>query len=302
MKPEQAAEIILAQFPDVSPKDVSYLGEGCDSTAFDVDGQWVFRFPKRDDVEQQLLVEIRVLPVLAKESPIPLPEFCFHGRPSNTFPRHFGGYPKLHGMPAIGIDPATIPFDVCASRLGQFLSWLHRFPVSEADRLGVPAEDVVSLVDEVRGDALDDFGLLDQMIPDAPLEEWYRYIATGPPKTSGRLSSDAVLVHRDLAAEHVLLDSTKRKVTGIIDWSEMAIGDRSIDFAGLFHWGGETLTGMVLSHYDHPIDDAELRRARFLAACRGVGDVAFGIETSRPEYIASGIRALELCIGRDRNQ
>ena len=36
---------------------------------------------------------------------------------------------------------------------------------------------------------------------------------------------------------------------------------------------------------------------RFLAACRGVGDVAFGLKTGRGEYIEAGRRALDLCLG-----
>src|SRR5437764_636721 len=98
------AAIIREQFPAVFPTSVRYLGEGCDSTAFEVNSRWVFRFPKRADVEEQLLVELRVLPVLGAQSPLPVPGFCFHGQPSAVFPRHFGGYPKLSGVPSIGLD------------------------------------------------------------------------------------------------------------------------------------------------------------------------------------------------------
>src|SRR5687767_12197535 len=51
-------EIIEAQFPQLRPVEVSYLGEGYDSTAFDVNGEFVFRFPKQSDVEAQLFIEI----------------------------------------------------------------------------------------------------------------------------------------------------------------------------------------------------------------------------------------------------
>jgi aminoglycoside phosphotransferase (APT) family kinase protein len=296
---KQVAQIIRAQFPGVSPDNVSYLGQGCDSLAFDVDNQWVFRFPKRADVEQQLLLEIRVLPVLAKQSPVPLPEYCFRGQPSAAFPRHFGGYAKLPGVRAIGVDPATIPLDRWARPLAQFLSWLHTFPVREAARLGVGHQEVASLIEEVRADALDDFELLNQVAPDAPLEEWCLYLTEGL-QTPARSLSMPVLVHRDLAAEHVLCDPTKQTLTGIIDWSDIAVSDRSIDFAGLFHWGGRAFFDSVLARYDGPVDEATLCRARYLAVCRGVADVAFGLETGRREYIEAGIRALTLCIGGQR--
>jgi hypothetical protein len=46
------------------------------------------------------------------------------------------------------------------------------------------------------------------------------------------------------------------------------------------------------SSYEGSVDDAALPRARFLAACRGVDDVAFGLDTDRREYVESGLRHL----------
>ena len=82
-----------------------------------------------------------------------------------------------------------------------------------------------------------------------------------------------------------------------IDWTEIAVADRSVDFAAFFHWGGEACINAVLSSYDGPIDEGVLNRARFLAACRGVADVAFGLETGRKKYIKTGVGALGFCLG-----
>ena len=90
---------------------------------------------------------------------------------------------------------------------------------------------------------------------------------------------------------------TLTEITGVIDWTEIAVTDRCVDFAGFFHWGGEPYVKAVLSNYDGPVDEGVLHRARFLAACRGVGDVAFGLETGRQEYIKGGVRALGFCLG-----
>ena len=105
------------------------------------------------------------------------------------------------------------------------------------------------------------------------------------------------LVHNDLAAEHILVDEAAQTVTGIIDWSDIAVSDPALDFAGMFHWGGQAFSDAVLSAYEGAIDDRLVSRARFMAACRGVGDVKFGLETDRREYIAGGLRALRLCAG-----
>jgi len=286
------AGIIEAQFPQLVPARVTFLGEGYDSAAFDVNGAWVFRFPKRGDVERQLLVEMRILPVLADRAPLPIPSFLFHGQPSAGFPRHFGGYRRLAGVPGILMDPERVPYSVLAPLLGRFLSWLHAFPAGEAARLGVERQPIGPLVEEIRAEALEDFEVLNAVAPDAPLETWLTCLKSGVAEV--RSLSKPALVHNDLAAEHILVGETARTVTGVIDWSDMALSDPALDIAGMFHWGGQAFGDAVLSAYDGSIDD---RLVRFIAACRGVGDVKFGLETDRPEYIAGGLRALRLCAG-----
>ena len=288
------AEIIQAQFPLLVPVRVVYLGEGYDSAAFEVNERWIFRFPKRDEVERQLLIETRILSVLAVQTPVPIPAFSFHGQPSFVYPHHFAGYAKLAGVPAIQLDPARLPFLQLAPALARFLSFLHSFSVSAAFHCGVPEQRIDALIEEMRAEALRDFELVSQVAPDAPGKKWRSFLEAGvdvhPPSTP-------VVVHNDLAAEHILLDPAAHKVTGIIDWSDIAISDPAADFAGMFHWGGEAFVNAVLSNYDGHLDDLVLRRARFMAACRGVADVAFGLETHRREYLDAGVRALRLCCG-----
>jgi aminoglycoside phosphotransferase (APT) family kinase protein len=214
-----------------------------------VNQQWVFRFPKRADVDEQLVIESRILSALAAQSPLPLPVFSFQGQPSEAFPHSFVEYRKIPGVPCIQVDPAALPPATWAPALGRFLSWLHEFPVAEAARLGVPRRDVEELIEEVRADALDDFGLLKDVTEAAPLEQWRAFLEAGCPRGAGP-HLPAVLVHHDLAAEHVLCDPARQEVTGIIDWSEIAIGDRSVDLAGFLHWGGPSCLEALLSGYE----------------------------------------------------
>jgi aminoglycoside phosphotransferase (APT) family kinase protein len=294
------ARIIHAQFPALDPVRVRFLGEGCDSSAFEVNDVLVFRFPKRADVEKQLLTEARFLEALAaSRPPIPIPDFQFHGMPTAEFPRHFGGYPKLPGRSAIDADPRVSDPAYLAPSLGRFLSWLHAFPADEAIRLGVPDQRDDSVLREVSAEALEALDVVKQVSPDAPLNSWRRFLERPP---SSMPPSCFAVVHNDLAAEHVLVDSASRSVTGIIDWSDVAVGDRAIDVAGMCHWGGAEFLETVLSEYDGTIDDGLRARARYFAACRGVLDVAFGIERDRPEYVNGGLRAIAMTIGPQPRQ
>lgn len=283
--------ILHDQFEELRPVTAVYLGEGCDSVAFEVNGKFVFRFPKRSDVEEQFAIEARLLPALAPALPLPIPAFCFFGQPTPAFPRRFVGYPKLPGRPAILLDPAEILPLQLASTLGHFLSSLHAFPVEHAKAAGVPEPSLTSLIDEVRQDALDDLATVARVAPHLPIAELRDRLATAP----GAASPVRVLVHDDLAAEHVLVDARAHEVTGVIDWSDAAISEPAVDFAGMFHWGGDRFAEAVLAAYRGPIDGALRPRARFMALCRGVMDIAFGHEFGKPEYITAGLRALRLC-------
>lgn len=54
---------------------------------FQVDGRWLFRFPKRQDVEPSLELEIRMLPRIASYlAAVEIPRYRFHGQPSPLFP------------------------------------------------------------------------------------------------------------------------------------------------------------------------------------------------------------------------
>ena len=80
------------------------------------------------------------------------------------------------------------------------------------------------------------------------------------------------------------------------------LGDRALDFGGMFHWGGESFLRDVLSAYEGQVDAGAVERARFFAACRGVGDVVFGLARGRREYVDSGVRALTLAAGAGQSK
>ena len=290
------ATILEEQFPQLAPVSASVLGEGCDSVAFDVNATFVFRFPKSADSEEQLSIEARILPLLAKRLPVPVPEFRFHGRPSAQFPRRFIGYPKLPGIRAIELGPPPGDPEL-AKAIGRFLSALHAFAVDQALAAGVPDSDTMAAIGELRQEALDDFEVVARVAPDAPLKQWRDFLAAGD---GGGEPGTRVLVHNDFAAEHVLVDADAGFITGIIDWSDIAVSDPAADFAGLFHWGGAPFVEAVMSHYAGILDARARQRAQFMAVCRGVGDVKFGLAMNRGEYVAAGLRALAMCAREDR--
>ena len=63
---------------------------------------------------------------------------------------------------------------------------------------------------------------------------------------------ETVLIHGDFSSEHVLLDLAEKKVTGIIDFGDAAIGDPAYD-----------LWESLLPYYNYDGDETFAERCRF---------------------------------------
>src|SRR5207248_6064974 len=103
--------------------------------------------------------------------------------------------------------------------VGQFLTALHRFPVKRAQELGVP------------GGTTDEWRNRYQELYSRVQERVYPLVTSTQSAGNGRYFEDymndrrhfrfkPVLLHGDLYSQHILLDTTQRLVTGIIDFSE----------------------------------------------------------------------------------
>lgn len=283
--------VLERQFPALSPVRAAYLGAGMDSVVYEVNQRWVFRFPMREAVERQLFVERALLPVIAPRVRLAVPDFQFVGRPDADFAMHFVGYDKLAGAPAVEVDPSRVDFDAIAAQLGPFLSALHAVPVEDAARLGAQISRLEDYFEEVRESALSELAPVGGTLPRETARLVQRYLE--------RLQALAVapwpltLTHHDLAAEHILLDASGARVTGVIDWGDVGIVDPTVDFVGLFVWGGERFVRSVLASYDGPVTESVLERVRPWAAFRAIQDIRFGLDNNLPDVVRLAVRALE---------
>lgn len=274
------SEHIHAQFPALVRARVIRLGEGMDHQAFEVDGRYVFRFPRSNAAAGHLEWEARLTAWLAPRLPLPIPVYRF-------LARSFAGYEKLPGTPALLVEPGRLDVSDLGRRLGAFLATLHALDTAEADALGVPGDDDPEL-EAWSTAALEDLHLAVEHGHVEPhrAADWKRWLTERPSEGRGTPR----LLHGDFAAEHVLVDA-QGVPTGVIDWSDACVGDPARDFSGLLHWGGVPILASALEAYG-AVSPAVLARARWFAACRAVADIAFGQTQRRPEYIAAGQRAL----------
>src|SRR5258708_21610180 len=55
--------------------------------------------------------------------------------------------------------------------------------------------------------------------------------------------------HHDLGVEHILVDRSTKRITGIIDWGDVALGDPANDFGKLYRDLGPEALEAVLRDY-----------------------------------------------------
>ena len=62
IEPPMALQLIRDQFPELEPKHIRLLGAGWDNTAFIIDEELIFRFPRREIALPLLEAEWCALP------------------------------------------------------------------------------------------------------------------------------------------------------------------------------------------------------------------------------------------------
>jgi aminoglycoside 2''-phosphotransferase len=262
--------------------------EGWDSVVLDLDGEYIFCFPRRIEVRTQLKKEGRLLPVLAGHLAVPVPQFQFLGPDDRQEGTEFAGYPKLPGEALSMAATACLPV---AQQLGGFLSDLHTFPVDKAIALGVPGGDpqgwrerYVELHIWARA----------HIFPRLPtdLRQSAERVFEAFLRTETHFRFQPVLIHADLVSEHILWDPDLERIQGVIDWGDAQLGDPALDFTGLYWLGGRAFVERVLCAYRLPPPESLWARIEFYTRCAPYYQIRFGLESGEQDHTEEGLKAL----------
>jgi aminoglycoside phosphotransferase (APT) family kinase protein len=285
---KRAAEAVLRRFPGLRPGWARHVADGWDHQAFLVNGEWIFRFPKRADSAERLAVERNVLPVLGPRLPLAVPEPEHVGEPGDDFPFLFLGHRLLPGVSGRDLKVPGEALGIAADLLAETLSRLHAFPVAEAAGLGVAEGDPAEHLRDAREEALRFLADVEALVPGRLVARCREFLDEVPPHWPG----PPVLVHGDLVPEHLIFDPTTYQLRGVIDWSDLWLCDPACDFAGPAYWAGRALTRHMAARYRGEKDPAFEERVRYLSVVKGIVAVFHGARGTRREYFAEGLRSL----------
>ena len=225
-----------------------------DHVMFLLDNGIAFRFESElEDEDTNLAREVAVLDLIRPQlSEIPIPDYTYVPKSSNDF----AGYKTI---PGTRFSPWRFERMSKANRLsqarrlGRFLTALHKTPLEPVRKLGVVEGDRAG--PRNRREAKE---LLKERGSD--LDRRTRGVFQKWAKRSEEIdhSFSPVLAHDDLYCKHIYHDPRTGRLTGIIDWGDIAITDPAKDFYGFWVYG-EAFLDEVLSHYHMASQDLKDR-------------------------------------------
>lgn len=276
-------------FPGFRVRRSRRILSGWDNTVLEVNGEYVFRFPRFRESEKNLRKELRILPVLSKYLSTRVPKYEFVWKGNRGYPHWFAGYRRIDGIPVtIGAFRKAWTKSL-AVELGRFLNELHSLKIPRNRLKSVahytPKEWVKLhrlLHSRVKRIV---YPLLDRDTRRQTEAFWKRLL-----RESRELTFDPTLIHGDLTDRNILIDPRRQKLTGIIDWSGPLFSDPAYDFAGLYEIN-PTLGEKTLEEYKHE-KSGFTSRVRWYLNTMAFDEIITGVTLNSEEYRTKGLRHL----------
>jgi aminoglycoside phosphotransferase (APT) family kinase protein len=286
---ELARTLIRSQFPELAVDGVVPLSEGWDYAVFRVDGDWAFRFPRRQVVVAGTERELVALPLLAPLLPVAVPAPVYVGRPAAGFPWPFYGARFLPGTepkPSLSDDARTR----LARPLARFLRILH------AGEPFAAVGDLLPVDSMGRGDpqvrvpktraALEAIADLWTVPPEAE-ELFERALGLPPP-------DPVAICHGDLHFRQLLVDHGE--LSGVVDWVDVCRADPGLDLSIAWSFLSYGARVECLDEYG-PVSEGSELRARLLALNLMAILADWARSNGRREALAEALAGLERALG-----
>lgn len=285
------AALRASSHPELAAGELSLLGAGMDSLALrlDHDGEtYVLRCPFGPDGAEGIAREAAVLPELAATLTLPIPRFLLTA-PNPLGPGQFCLYPAVPGeslSEAEWLRRGLPDSAVIVGQIAEFLTQSHAFPVSRAEQLGVEIRDM-------RTDFTEDLDLVrDRVLPllaPASARElersWTNYLGD-----DRNFDYRPTLTHADISPDHLLV--TGDRISGVIDFGDLTIGDPDYDLVYLWTDLGPDFVAKVRRHRGLPLDDRLSAKLGFWAKADMTIDVLHGLENAMPEFTEQSLQNL----------
>jgi aminoglycoside 2''-phosphotransferase len=284
-----ARKLIEKCFPQLKVRHSRQIVTSWENLVLEVNGEYIFRFPKYKETEKRLRIEIAFLPFLHRQLSVVVPNYEFIWRGGPKHPQWFGGYPKISGV-TIGsshfrnewLRPLAAQIAECLKQLHRIRPKSNRFPDIP---MYSPKEWLQTTRAHYRRMRRIVYPLLNSKLRGRSETFWQNLL-----EEFEETHFEPTLIHGDLGGENILFDPTSIRLTGIIDWSYAQISDPALEFAHLFIYK-PALGEEALRHYGQIESDFK-KRIQLYVDSEPFYDVMWGVDHHWDKAKKLGLRQL----------
>lgn len=222
-------KIISLYFPNIDLEKIQFY-EGFDFVTVIID-QLALRFPKNQDSVKKLKTEKMLLKFLAEEANFSIPEYQAN---SNKF---FSCYPVIRGE-ELTLDFYNSLTEIKKNKLCEdlavFMLKIHSLKLPENISSKIPIANWSKIYLGIKKD-------IDVYLYPSKSNE--KFLALFKDFSSGKRR--VALVHSDLSGDNIIINKTKKRIEGIIDFSDMCFSDPDVDFAHFWYFGEKMVKKVV---------------------------------------------------------
>lgn len=283
---------IEAETPGIAIRSVEFIGEGWTAAAYRVNGEFVFKLPKRRTEWEELDREIAFLAYARPYVVLPVAEHLHQRRQSAGSPH---GYAIYRHIPGGSVEPqnlSALARAQLARALAEFLRALHDMKPEPIQSI-LPREDEYAVSKQYQRDAEQEIMPHLSAAERRRLGDLFRRHLDDP----GNFSGPSRVLHADLSVDHVLC--VEQSVTGILDWGDVCLGDPDYDFGYLYDDLGEAFVRNVASHYGHLEPDRLVQKTRYFSMVDQIGTIVYGGEQALPGDVAESWLRLRALLQHD---
>ena len=294
--------IIESCFQQLQIRTIVPLLEGYDSFVFDVNDEFIFKFPRRKNLNKQYATEVYLLQYLEdqQQSLLNIPKVVYNWLGGDIYPLRFYGYQKIAGIPLEKKHLNPQISDNIAIQLAQCISSLHAIPVANLKNTLVPYYEISQWIDM--------FNELQKKVEkilfpyiEPNIQAYISQMFTEYFSWNEKLVFRPTLVHNDLMKGNILFDPNQHKITGIIDFGDGCVGDPARDFAGIKFDFGIPFAKQTFDLYQGTIDKYFWNRVCFYEKCVPFYIMDYGLVTKSEKHLKQGLEYLKSQYNSDKN-
>lgn len=283
---QKYVQLIQQDFPTFGISSMKKVGEGDNSKAFLVNEDYIFRFPKRKEVKQQVRREIAVLPKIRSALNLQIPGFEFISPEL-----HFVGYKKIGGVVLTNKIFQSLKKKeqhFLEKTIAEFLHQLHSFSVEALQNCGL---ETMNLFEEYAENFENAKKIIFPKISKNKREIISR-LFTEYLSDENNFNYTPALVHNDFSKDHILYDPAKKEITGIIDFGDIAFGDPDYDFMYLADEFKEDFLIEILKYYPHPNRPVSRNKIHFFTLANKIQILLTSIKDDDTQEIKNALKDL----------